>query len=72
MTKREDQVRARRLHALAVGEQNVLERLAGIRAELDVLTRSLDRLVVTSRPRLHAGGGSLGNVVRLTHRLRGF
>jgi hypothetical protein len=72
MKRDNDDARARRVAALAAGEQNVLERLAAIKSELDGLTRSIDRLTIMRRPRMHAGGADqLGNILRLSHRMRG-
>lgn len=46
-------VRRRQLERLAAGESFVFERLLGMRGELDVLLRSIDRMC--AHPGLHAG-----------------
>lgn len=69
MKRDNDDLRARRVAALAAGESNVLERLISMRAELDGLTRSIDKLTLVRRPRMHAGADQLRNIVHLP---RGF
>jgi hypothetical protein len=64
ITNREIQTRARKVERLAQAETNIVERLIGLRGDVDTLSRVLDRLTVCSPPRMHAGGRSrLTNLV---------
>jgi hypothetical protein len=66
-------MRRRQLERLAAGESFVFERLLGMRGELDVLLRSIDRL--TARPGMHAGmhggGRGLSNLVPIDRYRKG-
>ena len=64
ITNRELKTRARRVERLAQAETNIVERLIGLRGDVDTLSRVLDRLTVCSPPRIRAGGRSgLSNLV---------
>lgn len=57
-------LRQRRLHQLAIGEQNVHHRLSGLRGDLADLLDQVDRL--TAFPSLHAGRSrGLSNLVSI-------
>ena len=63
MTPREIKARERKVERLAQAETNVVERLVGLRGDVDMLARVLDRLTF-STPRMRAGGRSgLSNLV---------
>jgi hypothetical protein len=63
MSNRETKARERKLQALAAGEENVHERLVGLRSELDSIAYMLDRLTL-GPPRMRAGGrSSLDNLL---------
>lgn len=55
MSKRDLEVRERRVAALARSETNICERLLALRSEIDLLAHTLDRaLVPPRRPRMRA------------------
>jgi hypothetical protein len=57
MTKNEEERAKRRLDAMARGEQNIRERLYGLRGEIDIIARLLDRAVMIKHPRIMSGTG---------------
>jgi len=60
VTNREIKTRERKVERLAQAETNIVERLIGLRGDVDTLSRVLDRLTVCSPPRMHAGGNRSG------------
>jgi hypothetical protein len=59
--KKNDEARARRrIDDLARSEQNIHERLVGLRSEFDLISKLLDRLTLTRHPRITAGGLTAG------------
>jgi hypothetical protein len=62
-TNREVKARERKVERLAQAETTVVERLVGLRGDVDTIARVLDKLTF-STPRMRAGGrGSLTNLV---------
>jgi len=72
VTNREIKTRERKVERLAQAETNIVERLIGLRGDVDTLSRVLDRLTVCSPPRMHAGGNrsGLSNLVPFNRRGR--
>jgi hypothetical protein len=61
MKKSEEEKAKRRLDAMARGEENIRERLHGLRGELDLIARLLDRVAMTKHPRIMADAGPMAH-----------
>jgi hypothetical protein len=59
--KKTDEARARRIDALAKSESNIHERLHSLRGEFDLISKMLDRVAMTKRPRILSSAGLSAN-----------